>query len=276
MANAEDERLARSLLAAAQQRDSFPGLPRPRARVLIAIAGSPAQFRAWVGPYAPEWGAAIAIPDEQRLVLQGRHAGSDAGDPRVVLRHELAHLALHEQLGRRPPRWFDEGYASLAAGEWSREQMLETSLGMVWRSLPTLDVLDEGFAGGGTEAAWSYALAHRAVAELAALGGQTGLTAFFRYWRDGGSFERALRQAFGLTGEAFEKHWRRETRRRYGALAMVTDLSAIVGVLSLVLAPLLISRRRRDRERLEAMRAAEARQEAEARESALQTMLDQS
>ena len=29
-----------------------------------------------------------------------------------VLRHELAHLALHEALGDLPPRWFDEGYAS--------------------------------------------------------------------------------------------------------------------------------------------------------------------
>ncbi|MDQ8164030.1 MAG: hypothetical protein P3C10_15740, partial [Gemmatimonadota bacterium] len=117
VAVARDERLARTLLAAAQANDSFPGLPRPTARVLIAVAPDAARFRQWVGPHAPEWGAAIAIPDEQRLVLQGSRAGSAAGDPVVVLRHELAHLALHEWLGRLPPRWFDEGYASVTAGE---------------------------------------------------------------------------------------------------------------------------------------------------------------
>jgi len=73
--------------------DTFPGLPRPRERVLIAIAPDAARFRELVGPNAPEWGAAIAMPDERRIVMQGSGAGSDAGDPRVVLRHELAHLA---------------------------------------------------------------------------------------------------------------------------------------------------------------------------------------
>ena len=103
VADARDARLARTLLTAAQANDTFPGLPRPRAHVLIAVAPNADRFRQWVGPHAPEWGAAIAIPDEQRLVLQGGRAGSDAGDPVVVLRHELAHLALHERMGRLPP-----------------------------------------------------------------------------------------------------------------------------------------------------------------------------
>lgn len=275
VSTAADARLARALLESAQARDTFPGLARPKARVLIAIAGSPAQFRAWVGPHAPEWGAAIAIPDEQRIVMQGRFAGSDAGDPRIVLRHELAHLALHEHLGRLPSRWFDEGYASVSAGEWTRDQLFETSLGMVWRSLPTLDALDAGFRGGGVEAGWHYALAHRVVAELDALSGPAGMAPFLSYWRETGSFEKALRFAYGLTGEAFEKHWRRETRRRYGALAMVTDVSLAVGLFSLILAPVFVNKRRRDRQRLEDLRAADARQDAEARASALQAMLDQ-
>ncbi|MEN9509052.1 MAG: hypothetical protein RLZZ621_1615 [Gemmatimonadota bacterium] len=275
VATAADARLARTLLDAAQARDTFPGLPRPTARVLIAIAGSPQQFRSWVGPHAPEWGAAIAIPVEQRLIMQGRFAGSEAGDPRIVLRHELAHLALHEFLGRLPPRWFDEGYASVSAGEWTRDQLFETSLGMVWRSLPTVEDLDEGFQRGTMEATWHYALAHRVVAELETLGGGVGMAPFLSYWRDTGSFEKALRQAYGLTGEAFDKHWRRETRRRYGALALVTDVSVVVGLFSLILAPIFVSKRRRDRQRLEAMRVADARQEADAKESALQALLDQ-
>lgn len=276
VADARDARLAETLLAAAQRQDTFPGLPRPRAKVLIAIAKDPATFRAWIGPGAPEWGAAIAIPDEQRLILQGRFAGSAAGDPRVALRHELAHLALHEQLGRLPPRWFDEGYASVAAGEWSREQAFETSVGMVWRTLPTLTQLEDGFLHGGTEATWSYAMAHRAVSELSHLGGPAGLTHFLAYWQASGSFERAVRSAFGMTGEGFDRHWRQQTRRRYGALSLVTDLSLAVGLCSLFAVPVYISKRRRDRAKLEAMRAVDAAQEREAAASALQAMLEAS
>lgn len=274
VAEQSDARLARTLLGAAQQRDTFPGLPRPRARVLIAIAPDAARLRAWVGPRAPEWGAAFAFPDQNRIVMQGRNAGSEAGDPLVVLRHELAHLALHEAMGALPPRWFDEGYASFAAGEWTREQAFETSVGMVWRTLPTLEQLEQGFVGGGMEASWSYAMAHRVVSELDALGGPTGLTNLLRYWQQTQSFEKAVRGAYGLTGEAFEKHWRAQTRSRYGALSFVTNVSLAVGLFSFVLVPLFIIRKRRDRRKLEAMRLADALQEAEARRSSLQAILD--
>ncbi len=269
-----DERLARTLLAAAQARDTFPGLPRPTARVLIAIAPDEARFRAWVGPHAPEWGAAIAFPDEQRVVMQGGRAGSTAGDPLVVLRHELAHLALHEHMGHLPSRWFDEGFASVAAGEWSRETAFETSLALVWKTLPPMAALDAGFFAGATQAEWTYALAHRVVAELEALDPKNGLRNLLAYWKASGSFEQGLRQAYGMTGEQFDKRWQQQTRRRYGALALVTNLSAVVGVFAIFLAPLFVSRRRRDKRRMEALRAADAVQEAAQRASALQALLD--
>jgi hypothetical protein len=274
VAERADERLARTLLVEAQRLDTFPGLPRPRAKVLIAIAPDAERLRAWVGPHAPEWGAAFAFPDQNRIVMQGRSAGSDAGDPRVVLRHELAHLALHEAMGALPPRWFDEGYASFAAGEWTREQAFETSLGMVWRPLPSLEQLERGFVGGGMEASWSYAMAHRVVSELDELGGTSGLTNFLTYWKQSGSFEKGVRAAYGMTGDAFEKHWQSRTRTRYGALSFVTNVSVAVGLFSLVLVPLFVMRRRRDRRKLEAMRAADALQEEAARQSALQAILD--
>jgi hypothetical protein len=273
MAFPQDARLARAMLASAQRQDTFPGLPRPTRRVLIAIAPDRERFRAWSGAGTPEWGAAIAFPEQQRIIMQGASAGSDAGNPLVVLRHELAHLALHEFMGRLPPRWFDEGYASYAAGEWSREEAFATSLSLVWRTLPGIDSLDAGFHAGSTQAQWSYALAHRVVAELASIDPERGLTNLFRYWKQDGSLEVALRGAYGLTGEQFDQYWKRQTRRRYGALALVTNVSLFVGVLAFVLGPLMIMRRRRDRRRLEAMRAADAAQERAARESALEALL---
>jgi hypothetical protein len=193
--------------------------------------------------------------------MQGGRAGSDAGDPVRVLRHELAHLALHEAMGPLPPRWFDEGYASVAAHEWTRELSIETSNGLVWRALPTLEQLDEGFYAGESRADWSYALAYRVVDEMTALDAQHGLSNFFVYWKQTGAFEPALRRAFAITGEQFDKLWQHQTRLRFGALAFVTDLSAAVGFFAVLLGPLFWMRKRRDRERLEAMRRVDAAQE---------------
>ena len=265
--------LARALLADAVRRDSFPGLPRPRARVVTLIAPDARRFRAWGGAGAPEWGAAFAYPESGRILMQGRGAGSDAGDPVAVFRHELAHLALHEQLGPLPPRWFDEGYASYAAGEWGRDETLAASVALLVRGMPTLDALDRRFAGGAGDADEAYALAFRAVADLAALDRERGLALFFRYWRDGGRFDVAVRQAYGVTADAFERQWRERTRARYGVLALVTNLSAGTVVFLVAFLPLWISRRRRDRRRLEALRAADEAAERAARESALAALL---
>ena len=175
--------------------------------MLIAIAPDAAHFRAWVGPEAPEWGAAIAFPESRRIVMQGRSAGSDAGDPVEVLRHELAHLALHERLGNKPPRWFDEGYASVAAREWRREDVLAANVALALRGTPSLDQLEEGFRAGSVAAQSSYALSYRAVSELASLDPARGLSLFFDYWGEGRSLDGAVRQAFGVTLAGFEKEF---------------------------------------------------------------------
>ena len=268
-----DEHLARSLLASAARRDTFPWLPRPSARVLVIIAPDRRRFAELVGPYAPEYGAAIAFPGEQRIVMQGSRAGSDAGDPVQVLRHELAHLALHEAMGDLPPRWFDEGYASLAAGELGMEQVIVTNLALAWRGLPSLDALDSAFAGGPGRASGAYALAHRAVVELASLDPARGLTLFFRYWRETGALDAAIRQAYNVTQSQFEEQWRKNTRRRYGALAIFADLTIGALILLILLVPLHLQRRKRDRERLLRMAAVEAATEAKERADAIETLL---
>jgi hypothetical protein len=268
-----DAVLARSLLSSAAARDSFPWLRRPTARVLILIAPDRRRFAELIGPHAPEYGAAIAIPSEQRIVMQGSRAGSDAGDPLVVLRHELAHLALHEAMGDIPPRWFDEGYASFAAGEWGREEVITTNVALAWKGVPSLAALDSAFYGGAARASGAYALAHRAVVELAALDRERGLTLFFRYWRDSRDFDVAVRRAFTLTQAQFEERWRRLTRRRYGALAIFADFTIASVILLFLLVPLYMSRRKRNKERLAVMSAVEAETEAKERADAIETLL---
>lgn len=267
-----DRQLATSLAGYAVSRDTFPGLPRSSQRVIIAIAPDQRRFREWAGD-APEWGSAVAFPESRRIVLQGSRAGSDAGDPVTVLRHEIAHVALYEYLGELPPRWFEEGYASYAAGEWGREDILTTNVALALRGMPTLDELERSFSGGATAAQSAYALAHRAVAELARIDQERGLALFLERWRETRSMERALRATFGLTSAGFEKRWRERTRAQYGVLAIASNL-ALGGVLVLlVLGPLYVIRRRRDRERLQRMREADAVAERAARESALDALL---
>ncbi|HEY2856216.1 MAG TPA: hypothetical protein VGJ18_25465 [Gemmatimonadaceae bacterium] len=258
-----DEKLANALLGRALMTDTFPGLPRPTQRVLITIAPDQRRFREWAGVEAPEWGAALAFPDSRRIVMQGSRATSEAGDPFEVLRHELAHLALHEYLGDLPPRWFDEGYASYAARELNRNEVLATNFALALRGMPNFDELDDRFTEGATSAQAAYALAYRAVDDLASIDPAHGLAGLFAEWKRTGSLDRAMRSAYGMTLAGFEAEWQRRTRRRYGGLALFSDLTLATVILLLVITPLYLARRRRDRQRMAALVAADAVAERE-------------
>ncbi|HVA56933.1 MAG: hypothetical protein WBQ26_02730 [Gemmatimonadaceae bacterium] len=269
----KDATLARSILAVAMAHDTFPGLPRPREHVLIAIAPDAARFHEWAGPGAPEWGAALAFPETRRIILQGSSSGADAGDPVEVVRHELAHLALHEYLGDRAPRWFDEGYASFSAHEFTGHDALAANLALAVKGVPTLDGLEGYFSGGATTARAGYALAASAVSDMAALDPSRGLTRVFAAWRETGSLDQALRRADGTTLDGFEADWRKRARRRYGALALMEDLTLVGILLVVVILPLWIARRRRDRSRFAALVAADDAADAAERESALAELI---
>jgi hypothetical protein len=89
----------------------------------------------------------VALPGLRTIVLR-----ADGTDLSRTLRHELAHLALHEQVDVRVPLWFDEGYAGLAAGEWERLGRLELNLTVARGALPGLRALDGALRGTETSA----------------------------------------------------------------------------------------------------------------------------
>jgi hypothetical protein len=95
----------------------------------------------------------------------------------------------------------------------------------------------------------------------------------FSHWKTSGSLDLAMREAYGMTLQGFEERWRTRTRRRYGGIALVADLAMIAGLLGLVVLPLYVGRRRREKKRLESLRVREGEQEQRARESALDAML---
>jgi hypothetical protein len=207
--------------------------------------------------------------------MQGSSASSDAGDPIATLRHELAHLALHEALGDLPTRWFDEGYAGFAAHEWRREDMIAANLGLIVHGMPTLDQLEEQFEGGTTSAEEAYALAYRAVSDLNELGGPDGLTPLLANWKKTRSLEMAVRATYGITLSEFEQRWRDRTRKRYGGLALTGSLAIVGTVLGLIVLPLYLARRRRDRQRYAALVIADRVADAAEAANPLAEILDE-
>ena len=271
---AGDAVLAASMLNAAVARDTFPWLPRSGTSILIMVAPDAVTFREWAGQGAFPWIAALAFVNQHRVVVQGHRAPGSVGDPLQVLRHELAHIALHDYLGDLPPRWFDEGYASYAAGEERTEGFLQTNAALVFRAMPTLAGLDTMLSNPrATDARAGYALALRAVTDLANLDRERGLAQLLSAWKERQSFDLAIRRAYGLTSEQFERRWQQQARWQFAFLSLAADSAIVITACLLLLGPLYRRRRREQRERLAAMREREAITERAARSQALDMLL---
>jgi hypothetical protein len=150
------------------------------------------------------------------------------------------------------PLWFDEGYASWAAGEWERLSGLELNLAVVRGAVPDLRGLDGALRGSASTADAAYALAVSAVTELARRHPSGTLAPLLGRLRAGTDFEAAVRATTGLSLAQFEREWRRTLRRRY---SLATWLLAGGGwaVLALTLWALLQHRRSADRVRRAAL-----------------------
>ncbi len=244
----------------------MPGLPDDilaADAVTVYLAPDPETFDS-LAPGVPDWSGGIAFPEGDEIVLPV-FAPRVGGVPLpVVLRHELAHVALGRYLGARVPRWFHEGYAQLASGSWGSQDAWALRVAILLGELPSLESLNLEFRGGRVRADHAYLLSYTAVDHLYRMGGTTGFTRLLERWREVGQLDMAMRRTYGLTLSQFERTWRREVGRRFGWLLVLTQTIVFWTILTILLLILGYWKRRRTRRKLVALEAAVAAAEAEA------------
>lgn len=254
-------------VAAQAARFKPAGLPREAPTfgrdLKIILAPNDEVFRRATGARVPEWGVGVAIPGEDLVALRAyaRTRGTYADLP-SVLRHELAHIALHRHLSTpsrsaRIPRWFNEGYAMWAAGDFNTEAAWILRVAFANGSAPPLDSLELAWPDHEVDARIAYLLAASIVQYLVNESGTHGLERFLQNWRELKRFDAALARTYGLSLDQLETHWKRDVRRRYGWLAVVAQSTVFVTLAAVGVLALYFVRRRRDRLKLERLRATE-------------------
>jgi hypothetical protein len=231
----------------ADQPAEWPGLGRrspPPFRLILAHDA--AGLNRLTGGRAPAWGAGITLPGPRLVALR-----ADA-DPSGTLRHELAHLVLHDAVQVPLPLWFEEGYAVYAAGEWDLLDALELNYAVVGGSTPSLDSLNRALRGHPAGISTAYALSASAVLELARRNPSRSLTPLVERLSAGMPFDSALQVTTGLTPENFDEAWQQGVRKRYSVFTWLAAGGAWA-LLSLALMAGTYWRRRADRRRRSAL-----------------------
>lgn len=256
------ERLARSLLPG-DAALRFPGIAADvfdrGSDVNVFIAPDAARWDSLTGGRAPDWGAGIALPFEETIYIPG-YVSARGGTHTlpVILRHELAHIALQRHIGgARIPRWFNEGYATLVAGQFDADAGWTLRIAFLTQRAPPLDSLTLDWPLLEADARLAYLLSASAVRYLHSLGSPETFERFMRTWAETGSFEESLRTVYIVSSVQFERIWRGHVRRNYGWLQLVAQSMFMWVVLTLLVLALFVIRRRRDRERLLRLRETE-------------------
>lgn len=236
-----------SLAELADRPTVWPGLGRRApGQFQLVLVGDSAEMATLSHGRAPGWGAAVAFPQSRTIILR-----ADLPALGQTLRHEVAHLVLRGAVRSRLPLWFDEGYASIAAGEWDRLTRLELHLSVVFTGVPALGDLD-GQLRSAVMADRAYGLAATAVTSLAARIPGGDLAPLLDRLATGEEFGRAVHAVTGRELSRFEEEWQAETKRRYrGALWFVAGGWWLAAAMVVVVAWGL--RRRRDLPRREAL-----------------------
>lgn len=188
-------------------------------RVQVVIGRTPGEMETLAprGARLPRYASGVAF-SEQGLVLltaASRYPGH-RHDLLEVFRHELAHVALHDAVGRQNiPRWFNEGFAVHASkeAETARLQALWTAT-LADRLIP-LKQLTQGFPQDADTASVAYAEAADVVRFLMRQDEAHRFESLIGRLARGQEFSAALNDAYSTDLFTLEKQWQKDVARRY-------------------------------------------------------------
>lgn len=182
----------------------------------------------------PPWAAGYTMPARRLIVIRlAESARYPYGTVESVFAHELAHLALHDALGERIPRWLDEGLATWQGRRWSVVDAFALSASMMLRPLPRLGSADSLFLGDEAGARMAYAQAFTFTAWSVRRHGEAFPARLVRALAEA-PLERAWELAAGEPLRASEDAWRRSAQVRFRWLPWLGTSGVLWGLVSLL------------------------------------------
>jgi len=206
-------------------------------------------FDSLIGGRFPDWGAAVAIPLWQRIVIKSPDRFPVNRPLEQLLRHEYAHLALAHRIGLgEVPRWFNEGLAMMVSMEWSWENSLTMGEATVIGGYIPLDEIERMNRFSESRVRLAYAQSYLAVQFMFEQYGVEAVNVFLDEIARGRSTDHALMASVGSNSADFERELHVYWHDKFNFLTLLVDSMYFwLGLaVILIIGAALAYRRRRD------------------------------
>ncbi len=195
-----------------------------RDTITVLVATRREQFDSTVGGHFPDWGAGCAIPSRRTIVILSPYLFPHEVNLVEVLRHELAHLYLHDLAGgARPPRWMDEGFAMLIGHQWRYgDDWLVARAMLSDRIVPLkrIETLNRFSVG---EARLAYAQSYLAMNYFLQEYGWKSFLVLLQELRRSNNLDRAFMAAIGLKYSGFQTEFDSYLANKYNWAMLFSD-----------------------------------------------------
>ncbi|MBX7151287.1 hypothetical protein K1X84_06570 [bacterium] len=180
--------------------------------IAIILVSSEKEFNLQSGGGIPDWGQAVAIPTQNRIILKSQSMNTlvtNVVQPlEIVVVHEMSHLLFHDAISdpdRHVPRWLNEGAAMVLSKQSVQLEALEKAV--LTQSLLRLDDIDDVLRYGNIKADLCYDQSYSATRYLMDRYGDSVVRQLLVRVDSTTDFETAFKAVTGQSVYMFESEW---------------------------------------------------------------------
>lgn len=215
--------------------------------VTVYLASTEDEFHLNAGFQPPDWGAGLAILDENRIVIKSPKYFRIDKSFRELIGHELAHIMLHRAAdGRWLPRWIHEGFSMYVSGEWRIGQDILVAR-VVWTGrLLHLTQLEDLTTFNGAEAQLAYTESYLATSRLVKRTDPLILSDMLALYRLNHDFHRSWKSTLGIDYGTWAANWYSSVSRQYHLFIFIFDSEVFWIALTICFLLLVIIKKRQN------------------------------
>jgi hypothetical protein len=185
----------------------------------------------------PEWAGGVAYPANNRIVAKAPAFFNAGAALEVLVAHEIVHLILAKATNQNGlPRWFEEGFAQLLAGENRSHTSSRLARAALADRLMGLPRVDDVLGFTSADADLAYAESNAAAIGLSQRFGWEAVRAILQAVAAGEEFGKGFQDATGMEYEAWQADWLESAQKKYRNFAFLDVDSLIWIFISLLMA----------------------------------------